>query len=162
MNTDTQISMFNTGIEYLLIVVLLVGIMSVSSLRDSLANAYNTKEEHQAIINNQLEFGAYNTGFDLQDKEECVLGNRVIEAIRKYKDGSIRVYVDKDMNDNSIYMDELTVSLNPYGYSVAYLTEIIDPETYYHPFLIYDSDQMDNINSSGSEVTGISFFKYIP
>lgn len=162
MNTDTQINMFNTGIEYLLIVVLLVGMISVSSLRDAQANAYNSKEEHQSLINNQLEFGAYNTGSNLQDKSECVLGNRVIEAIRKYKDGSMRVYVDSDMNNNSIYMDEFAVSLNPYGYSVAHLTEIIDPETYYHPFLIYGSDQMENMSSSGSEVTGISFFKYVP
>ncbi len=162
MNADSPIHMINTGIEYFLIVILLLGVFSLESLRDAQANAYNDKVEHQAIINKQLEFGEYDTGFNLQDKSECVPGNHVIETIRKYKDGSIRVFVDKDKNNNSIYMDESAISFHPYEFSVAHLTEVIDPEAYYHPFLIYSSDLMSNRDSSGSEITGISFFKYVP
>lgn len=162
MNTDSPMHLINTGIEYFLVVILLLGLFSLASLRDVQANAYNTKVEHQAIINDLLEFGEYNTGTDLRDITECVPGNHVIEAIRKYRDGSIRIYVDKDKNDTGIYMDEAAVSLNPYEFSVARLTEIIDPLTYYHPFLIYGSDMMTNMNSTGDEVTGISFFKYVP
>lgn len=162
MNTDSHIHLINTGIEYFLIIIFLVGLFSLKSLREALADAYNNKAEYQALINNQLEFGGYNTGSDLQDISECVPGNRVIEAIRQYKDGSLRIYVDKDKNNNSIYMDESAISLNPYEFSAAHSTEIIDPETYYHPFLIYGTDPMTAVNSSGTEVIGISFFKYEP
>lgn len=162
MNTDSAIKLINAAIEYFLIVIFLLALFSLGSIRNSQAEAYNRKEVYQSTIKNQLEYGGYNTGSNLKDKTECVLGNHVIETIRKYKNSSIRVYVDKDKNGNSIYMDESAVSLNPYLFSVAYLTEIIDPDTYYHPFLIYDNDAMTNIHSSGSEITGISFFKYVP
>lgn len=162
MNADSPIHMINTGIEYFLIIILLLGAFALESLRDAQANAYNNKVEHQAIINNQLEFGEYDTGSNLNDKSECVPGNHIIETIRKYKDGSIRVYVDIDKNGNSIYMDESAISNTPYEFSVAHLTEIIVPEAYYHPFLIYGSDLMDDKDSSGSEITGISFFQYVP
>lgn len=162
MYTDTPIHLIKTGIEYFLIIILLLGINSLVSLRNAQANAYNGQKEYQARINNQLEFGQYNKVSELEDRSEGLLGYHVIETIRKYKEGSVRVYVDKDKNNNSIYMDEAAMTFNPYEFSVAHLTQIIDPETYYHPYLIYDSDRMDDKNSLGIEVTGISFFQYVP
>jgi len=162
MNADSPIYLVNTAIEYLLIVVFMVGAISLVSLRDKQANAYNTKVEYQSTVSRQLEFGEYNTGSDISNKSECVPGNHVIETIRRYNDGSIRIYVDADKTNSSIYMDDSAVSMNPFDFSTTHLTDIIDPEAYYHPFLIYDTDEMTNQNSTGSEITGISFIKYVP
>lgn len=159
MNSEPITHLVNTAIECLLIVSFIAGAMIFINIRDDQANAYNTQIELQESVNKQMEFEGYNTGSDISNISECVRGNHVIETIRKYKDGSIRVYVDQTAN-GSINMTAAELELNPYLFSVAYLTDAISPSDYYHPFLIYDSDDMTNTNSYGTEVTGISFFKH--
>lgn len=159
MNADSAIHMINMAIEYLLIVIFIGAIMRFVIMRNNYAQAYNDKVVLQEAVDNQLRYEGYSTGTDIGNKAECVLGNHVIEAIRQYSNGELRVYVDKDAFGNNIYMDRDTLRLTPYAFSVAALVDKIEATDYYHPFLVYDTREMDDF-TVGSQVTGITFMKY--
>lgn len=159
MNIDSATHMINTAIEYLLVVIFIGAIMEFVVLRNNYAQAYNEKVVLQEAVDNQLKYGGYNTGTDTSNKDECILGNHVIEVIRQYTNGEIRVYVDKDALGSEIYMDADTLKQTPYTYSVSALVDRIEATDYYHPFLVYDTKDMTDF-TVGDEVTGITFVKY--
>ena len=110
-------------------------------------------------------------------KSECLYADDVIEAIRKYKDGSIEIFVDKPNSSNTpFYLTKTIAEQDPEYCSMAALTTLlggIDSTGLYHPYLFYNGDDMkkmietdtiDQINFYSSHtsgtVTGIGFIRY--
>lgn len=174
MTRETLEEMITIGIEFLTVAVFLVFVVNFYGIKRDFADIKNEKIVTSHNIRQYREFGKYETGFtDINVdsagyKSECLYADDVIEAIRKYSDGSIEIYVDKPNSTGAyLYLSREDAERNPSHYSMEVLTSTsrgIDMKALFHPYLIYNgSDVKDpsfrNNHSSGT-VTGIAFIRY--
>jgi hypothetical protein len=152
------------ALEYILLGVFFLCAIEFIRIRDEYAQALNNQYSLQETTSQRLEFGKYNTGTTQSSLNECVTADMVIEAIRNYREGDISIYVDKTKNGTSLLLNESTAQTNKSRFTVEYLITAFDFNTYYHPYLVYDSQDVTtgSYTPYGTEVTGIAFLKYVP
>ena len=62
----------------------------------------------------------------------------------------------------SLLLNDTTAITNADSFSIDSLMDMIDFSTYYHPYLIYDNnDVIGPYQVSGTEITGIAFIQFI-
>ena len=160
MNSDSAIHLMSIGLEYLMIAVFIVVVYNFIVLRDDYANALNDKTILQENVDTRLEFSGYDNHGQTSDRSKLITGARLMEVIRLYRDGHIRIYINKDKNNNPITFDSDVAIYDPLRYSVAYLSNQIDSTSFYTSYLVYDTHVMTAVdNVGGDEITGISFVK---
>lgn len=173
MTRETLEEMITIGIEFLTVAIFLVFVVNFIGIKKDFADVKNVKIVTAHNIRQYREFGKYETGFtpnkeDTNYKSECLYADDVVEAIRKYRDGSIEIYVDKPNNSGiPVHLTRKDAEQNPSHYSMEELMSTakgIDLKALFHPYLIYNgSDVKDtsfyNNNSSGT-VTGVAFIRY--
>lgn len=170
---DSPIDVIKLGIEYTLLAIFLMFVVRVLCLRDDYAKALNQKDIIEMSAKETLEFSEFNTGKDQTNKEETVPADEVLACIRKYRDGSVTIYIDHmngaSMNGKSqIYDSSVSTSDDPETnkkYKQSQLIKDLRMTDYYHPYLVYDNMDVTNkasYNQTGDTVTGIAFLYYQP
>lgn len=171
MSYDGIIDVIKQGVECMLIAAFIIFAMYIIHVRDNYADTTNNMMMTDEVTQNDLEFSMYNTGKRLNVADEWLTADEVIACFRKYKNGDTEVYLDKDKNDQPLFLNIDTVTADnqrapgtPSKFSVTKLMETVDNRYYYHPFLLYDGVTVDQVDfkqydNTGYAVTGIVFIK---
>ena len=169
MHTESTIDAIKLGVEYIMIVIFIGLAIKVLALRNDYANSLNEQEISEANLKETLEFSMYNTGIDQNNRDEWMTGDEVVACFRKYRNGSVQVYLDKAKDGSSLLLNSQTFQnksiLNGREvntFSLEYLLTAIDMSSFYHPYLVYDDEDITNPDSyqhSGASVSGITFMK---
>lgn len=161
MDHQSVFDIMKMGFEYILVTIFILASIKCIEVRNHYADVINQQYDTRVQTQNRLEFSKYNTGLDQRDASQCVSADVLMEAIRLYKDGSITIYVDKLKYGTDLLLTKETAVTMADRFSVASLVTELDFTTYYHPYLVYDSGDMEGpYVDQGTEVTGIAFIQY--
>lgn len=167
MNTEAIFDAIKLGVEYIMIAVFIGLAIKVVSIRNSYAETLNEQEISASTIRETLEFSMYNTGTDQNDRDEWMTGDEVIACFRKYRSGEIQVYLDKTSSNTSLLLNrdtahQTTSDNKTEVFSLQNLLQIIDTTKFYHPYLVYDNENIANpskYSHSGDYISGIAFIR---
>lgn len=162
MLSENAIDMIRIALEYITLGIFLFCVVKFIGLRNDYAEALNREYDLQVQTQERLEFGKYNTGLNQSDKSECLTADMVLEALRKYNDGSVCIYVDHMKDGSSLSVDGTNAASLKNKLTVQALTNNLDmTKAKYHPYLVYDNQNMKGpYTGKGIEVKGIAFIRY--
>lgn len=162
MLAENSVDIIKIALEYILLAVFLVFVLKFIGLRNSYAQAMNQQYDLQTKTQLRLEFEKYNTGTNQSDLREALTADMVLEAIRRYRDGSICIYVDKMQDGSELYVDALNAESMKNKLTVTALTNNLDMiHARYHPYLVYDNQNMKGpYGEKGVDIKGIAFLRY--
>lgn len=162
MYSESSIDLVKIALEYILLAIFFLLSIKVVELRNDYASSYNENQVMVNEVNEKLEFNKYDTGINQNDITECVTADEVIACIRNYRDGSIQVYVNKTKTGSELLLNSLTATTMADYFTQKSLNQIIDFNAYYHPYLIYDTEDITSYTQykhDGLYVSGIAFIK---
>ena len=166
MDGSSIIDTIKIGLEYILLAIFLMLAVRVIYIRNDCSNAMNMKTVMENTTKENLEFSEYQTGNNQNDKTQTLTADEVVACIRNYRDGSIVIYVD-DIGGKAYTFDK-SVAQNAdlsarKRYTQKWLSNNMSMKKNYHPYLIYDNQDVKNksvYNKKGNSVTGIAFIMY--
>lgn len=166
MLIDSAIDAVKIGLEYILLAIFLMFVIRAIELRDDYAKALNDQKTIEQSSKETLEFSIYNTGNDQNNKDETLPADELIACIRNYRNGDISIYVD-DIGGQAYTFDSIAAASEEKSikerFTQKWLTNHLDMQSYYHPYLIYDNQDVskaENYNKKGDSITGIAFIKF--
>lgn len=160
---EHTIDLVKLALEYITLTIFFVFVLKAMGLRNSYANSLNLQYDLQVKTQQRLEFEKYVTGLDQNELSECLTADMVLEAIRKYSDGQICIYVDEMKDGSELYVDSLNAAALSDRLTVSALIANLDMVSgRYHPYLVYDNQDMrgPDYTNTGIEIKGIAFLKY--
>lgn len=166
MLIDSATDAVKIGLEYILLAIFLMFVIRTIELRDDYAKALNDQKTIEQSSKETLEFSIYNTGNDQNNKDETLPADELIACIRNYRNGDISIYVD-DIGGQAYTFDSIAAASEEKSikerFTQKWLTNHLDMQSYYHPYLIYDNQDVskaENYNKKGDSITGIAFIKF--
>lgn len=166
MDGSSVIDTIKIGLEYILLAIFLVLAIRVIQIRNDCSNALNVRTITEEGTKEMLEFSQYNTGNNQNSKAETIPADEVLACIRNYRDGSVSIYVD-NIGENEYVFDSTVAQSDDMNvrnrYTQKWLTNHMSMKKYYHPYLIYDNQDVKDAtvyNKKGENVTGIAFLMY--
>lgn len=159
---ENTIDIVKIALEYITLAIFLVFVVKYIGLRNDYAEALNAQHDLQIKTQERLEYGKYNTGLNQEDRTQSLTADMVVEAIRKYRDGEICIYVDHMKDGNELYIDSTNAIAMTDKITVEALTGNLDmTSARYHPYLVYDNQNMrgPDYTNEGIEVKGIAFIR---
>lgn len=162
MLAENAIDMIKIALEYITLAIFLICVVKFIGLRNDYAEGLNREYDLQVQTQERLEFSKYNTGLNQSDRSECLTADMVLEAIRRYSDGSICIYVDHMKDGSPLSVDAANVSSMKDKLTVQALTNNLNMSgARYHPYLVYDNQNMKGpYTNKGMEIKGIAFIRY--
>lgn len=166
MLIDNAIDVIKIGLEYILLAIFLMFVIRTIELRDDYAKALNDQKTIEQSSNETLEFSIYNTGSDQHNKNETLPADELIACIRNYRNGDVSIYVDDIGGQAYTFDSSIATSENAdlkSRYTQKWLVNHLDMKSYYHPYLVYDNQDVtksSSYNKKGDSITGIAFIKF--
>lgn len=162
MLAENTIDMVKIAVEYITIAIFLFFVVKFIGIRNDYAEALNRQYDLQLKTQERLEFSKYDTGLNQSDRCESLTADMVLEALRKYRDGEICIYVDHMKDGSELYLDSRNAASIADKLTVDALTKNLDmTSARYHPYLVYDNQNMKGptYTNKGTEVKGIAFIR---
>lgn len=162
MFAENAIDMVKIALEYITLGIFLFCVVKFIGLRNDYAEALNRQYDLQVQTQERLEFSKYNTGLNQNSADECLTADMVLEALRKYSDGSVCIYVDHMKDGSELYIDSLNAeSMKDQMTVQALINNLNMASARYHPYLVYDNQDIRGpYTNEGLEVRGIAFIRY--
>lgn len=160
---ENTVDIVKIALEYITLAIFFLFVLKGISLRNSYADALDNQYSLQIQTQERLEFAKYATGFNQNDRQECLTADMVLEALRKYRNGEICIYVDKMKDGRELYVDSSNAGILKDRLTVNALVSNLDMvSARYHPYLVYDNQDMrgPDYTGTGTEVKGIAFIRY--
>ncbi len=159
---DNTIELIKIALEYITLAILLFFVVRFLELRSDYAESLNRQYDLQVRTQQRLEFEKYNTGVDQGDRSQGLTADMVVEAVRRYRDGKVCIYVDRMKDGSELYLDGQNAEALSDRLTVEALMQNLDmASARYHPYLVYDNQSMrgPHYTNRGMEVKGIAFIK---
>lgn len=159
---ENTVDIIKIALEYITLAVFLLCVVKFIGLRNDYARALNAQYDLQMKTQERLEYGKYNVGLDQGNTSQSLTADMVVEALRKYRDGKICIYVDHMKDGSELYVDSSNAGAMADRLTVDALTDNLDMvSARYHPYLVYDNQNMrgPTYTNEGLEVKGIAFIR---
>jgi hypothetical protein len=163
MDNENVQDIFGIAIQFILIGLFLTFCIFALHIRTSFAVTRNEQIDNTRKIREAREFNKFK-------QRECtgpgceghVYGDDIIELLREHAAGDLEIYINKVSETGiSLLLNSDTAVREANLFTSYSLNTLLNAQSEFHPFLIYDGGDITNSiyynNNSTGQITGVAF-----